>query len=251
MSLSSALHPRTSTSVSSVVHVILTSLPPHPISSPPQSTRCVFLGYYTDHKGYGCLELSTNRLIVSRHVVFDEKNFPLAASPNLTDLDFLCESVSPISTIGTPISFAGSSTALACQAAPIVPSGFEPHMTPMLVPLPAPRVPSGFLLHATSVPSIQRLAVKLPLYRGWRSDCPLWRTNHLGALRRACCFARRGYTTARLADVADRLHPSSRTTCDIVACDSTSPLDHDRTHDTVGEPSPDGHTGQRQFLATS
>jgi hypothetical protein len=157
MSLSSALHPRTSTSVSSVVHVILTSLPPHPISSPPQSTRCVFLGYYTDHKGYGCLELSTNRLIVSRHVVFDEKNFPLAASPNLTDLDFLCESVSPISTIGTPVSFAGSSTALACQAAPIVPSGFEPHMTPMLVPLPAPRVPSGFLLHATPVPFAPRI----------------------------------------------------------------------------------------------
>jgi hypothetical protein len=73
----------------------------------------------------------------------------------------------------------------------------------------------------------------------------------MGALHRACCFARRGSTTACLADVADRLHPSSTTTCDTVAHDSTSLPDHGRTCDTAGEPSPDGHTGQRQFSATS
>jgi hypothetical protein len=65
----------------------ITATTPHKLA--PWSTRCVFLDYSTDHKGYMCLDLSTNRLIVSRHVVFDEESFPLAASPNLTDLDFL------------------------------------------------------------------------------------------------------------------------------------------------------------------
>jgi hypothetical protein len=31
----------------------------------PHSTQCVFLGNSTDHKGYHCLYLSTNHLIVS------------------------------------------------------------------------------------------------------------------------------------------------------------------------------------------
>jgi hypothetical protein len=42
----------------------------------PRSTRCVFLDYSADYKGYRCLDLSINRLIVFRHVVFDEDNFP-------------------------------------------------------------------------------------------------------------------------------------------------------------------------------
>jgi hypothetical protein len=46
----------------------MTATAPHKLSS--RSTRCVFVGYSADHKGYRCLDLSTNLLIVSRHVFF-------------------------------------------------------------------------------------------------------------------------------------------------------------------------------------
>jgi hypothetical protein len=42
----------------------------------PRSTQCVFLGYSLIHKGYKCLHLPSNRLYISRDVVFDENTFP-------------------------------------------------------------------------------------------------------------------------------------------------------------------------------
>jgi hypothetical protein len=110
---------------------------PHKLA--PRSTLRVFLGYSTDHKGYRCLDVSTNRLIVSRHVVFDDDNFPLTVSPNPTDLDFLCESGFTVSTVGTRLTTAGTVAPL--QPALEVPSGFEP----LVAPLPALAVRLGFL----------------------------------------------------------------------------------------------------------
>jgi histone deacetylase 1/2 len=51
----------------------LTSTTPHKLA--PRSTLCAFLGYSPDHKGYRCLDLTSNRVIISRHVVFDETTF--------------------------------------------------------------------------------------------------------------------------------------------------------------------------------
>lgn len=64
---------------------------PHKLA--PPSTPCVFLGYPTDHKGYRFLDLSTNRLIISHHVIFDESSFPFSqgSSPPSSDFDFLSE----------------------------------------------------------------------------------------------------------------------------------------------------------------
>ena len=38
----------------------------------PRSTPCVFLGYPLNHRGYKCFDLSNRKLIISRHVIFDE-----------------------------------------------------------------------------------------------------------------------------------------------------------------------------------
>jgi hypothetical protein len=55
----------------------------------PRSTRCVFLGYSANHKGYPCLDLTTNNIIISQHV-FYKVDFPFSASPRLTNnLDIL------------------------------------------------------------------------------------------------------------------------------------------------------------------
>jgi hypothetical protein len=51
----------------------------------PQSTRCIFPKYSIDHKCYWCLDLTTNNIMVSRHIVFYEANFPFSASPHLTN----------------------------------------------------------------------------------------------------------------------------------------------------------------------
>jgi hypothetical protein len=62
---------------------------PHKLS--PRSTRCLFLGYSPDHKGYHCLDLLSHRVIVSRHVILDKDVFPLAGSTLPPDLDSLLE----------------------------------------------------------------------------------------------------------------------------------------------------------------
>jgi hypothetical protein len=98
-----------------------TATTPHKLS--PHSTRRVFLGYSADHKGYRYLDLSTNPLIVSQHVIFDEDSFPLAVSPSLTDLDFLCESGPTVSTIGTHLTTIGTSTPAPRAASTGDPSG--------------------------------------------------------------------------------------------------------------------------------
>jgi hypothetical protein len=40
-----------------------------------RTSRCVFIGYNSSHKGYKCLDQSTCRVYISRDVVFDENVF--------------------------------------------------------------------------------------------------------------------------------------------------------------------------------
>jgi glyoxylase-like metal-dependent hydrolase (beta-lactamase superfamily II) len=49
-----------------------------------RSKKYVFLGHSLLHKGHKCLHVPTNRVYISRDVVFDEHVFPLAKLPVTT-----------------------------------------------------------------------------------------------------------------------------------------------------------------------
>nr|KYP55171.1 Retrovirus-related Pol polyprotein from transposon TNT 1-94 [Cajanus cajan] len=44
----------------------------------PRSSSCVFLGYPPNHCGYKCFDLSSQKIIISHHVIFDETQFSFA-----------------------------------------------------------------------------------------------------------------------------------------------------------------------------
>jgi hypothetical protein len=119
---------------------------PHKLS--PRSTHCLFLGYSSDHKGHQCLDLASHRIIISRHVVFDEDVFPLAGPSPPTDLDSLLESdlVSPSS----------QAPCLALLPAPRADS------TPRLAPIPAPRADPSITPAPRAAPSTTPTPIPAP-----------------------------------------------------------------------------------------
>ena len=63
----------------------------------PRSTPSVFLGFPSNHRGYKCYDLSSNKIIVCRHVLFDESQFPFSKihTPSSSTYDFVDHGVSP------------------------------------------------------------------------------------------------------------------------------------------------------------
>lgn len=49
---------------------------PHINKLQPRSTPCVFLGFPPEHRGYKCYDMIAKKIIVCRHVIFDETRFP-------------------------------------------------------------------------------------------------------------------------------------------------------------------------------
>ena len=117
----------------------------------PRSTLCAFLGLSSDHKGYRCLDLTTNRVIIPRHVVFDESSFPFShqcPSPSSDELDFLTNN-EPLSAPSFP---AGTPT--------------HQHLTPCTGSVTPVRSPPGFqALQAPLVPQedFQIAPLEMPL----------------------------------------------------------------------------------------
>ncbi|GJV59701.1 ribonuclease H-like domain-containing protein [Tanacetum coccineum] len=66
------------------------TFPPHKLA--PRTTPSIFLGYPYNYRVYQCLDLNTNKIIISRHVTFDETVFPFGSmtptkSPSYQFLD--------------------------------------------------------------------------------------------------------------------------------------------------------------------
>ena len=83
----------------------------------PWSTPCVFFRYLSHHRGYKCFDLSSRKIIISRHVLFDETQFPFA---KIHTYQFLDDGSSPymVHHFNTPIN---------PQVAPFPPS-LEPNL---------------------------------------------------------------------------------------------------------------------------
>ncbi|KAJ9563615.1 hypothetical protein OSB04_008775 [Centaurea solstitialis] len=96
----------------------------------PRSSACVYLGPSTDHRGYRCLDLITQKVIISRHVNFDETHFPFpdfqphpsSEDYDAFDVDDSLPSLSPMVDTSSPPSAAGPS-ASSPQPSPAESSG--------------------------------------------------------------------------------------------------------------------------------
>ncbi|GJR30630.1 ribonuclease H-like domain-containing protein [Tanacetum coccineum] len=66
----------------------------------PRATPSIYLGQASNHCGYRCLDLKTNKIIISRHVTFDETVFPYGSTqpalpPTYTFLDDIPDIIPP------------------------------------------------------------------------------------------------------------------------------------------------------------
>lgn len=88
----------------------------------PQSVACIFLGNSMSHKGFRCLNPTSQRIYITRQSRFDELNFPLIGSfsrfPQSLDISVFCEpildSLSPVTTSSAPLSSVAPSLLLPC-----------------------------------------------------------------------------------------------------------------------------------------
>ncbi|KAJ0624243.1 putative RNA-directed DNA polymerase [Helianthus annuus] len=55
----------------------------------PRSLPCIFIGYCSSHKGFRCLDPTTNRVFISRHARFNESSFLFKDSHTTTNLNHL------------------------------------------------------------------------------------------------------------------------------------------------------------------
>src|SRR6266542_1484092 len=122
----------------------------------PRSTACVFLGYPDHHFGYRCLDLSSNRIIISRHVTFDENSFPFAEQPtppSPADFTFLDDDM-------PAIVFPLARPPPTAAPAPVVPPPVPPP-----VPLPPNAVPVAPVVNQHDMATRGKRGFQQPIQR--------------------------------------------------------------------------------------
>ncbi|KAJ0612890.1 putative RNA-directed DNA polymerase [Helianthus annuus] len=132
-----------------------------------RSSPCIFLGYSPSHYGYRCLDPSSDRIYIARHMRFNEHDFPCQTSPSTPNSPTTSQPDPYISTYPTPPS---PSTDLVTeppasdQPSPSPTTDLptpppSPSPTPPVSPtspdhpIPAPSVPSPLQQSAQAPPS--------------------------------------------------------------------------------------------------
>jgi hypothetical protein len=169
---------------------------PHKLS--PRSTHCLFLGYSPVHKGYRCLDLTSHRIIISHHVVFDEDVFPLAGSTSPTDLDSLLESdpippPPPAPCLALlPAPRAATMPPLTTSSAPRAAPSTPPAPRAAMSIMPAPRVAPSILPASRATPSTTPAPHAAPLIPPAPRAAPSTPARFANP---ALVYHRRGHTT--------------------------------------------------------
>ena len=102
----------------------------------PRSLPCIFLGYSASHKGFRCLDPTTNRVFISRHARFNESSFPFKDTNASMDshqflLTTFCEDTPTATSPHNP-----NSSPLSSPSTPASPATFCPVCTLNTTTLP-------------------------------------------------------------------------------------------------------------------
>ncbi|KAJ9545500.1 hypothetical protein OSB04_025207 [Centaurea solstitialis] len=140
---------------------------PHKLS--PRSTACVYLGPSANHRGHRCYDLVSHRIIISRHVFFDEDHFPYSSFndlPPVSAYDDLLEDGSspPLESTVTP---APTTSPESPRTSPVAPTTSDAAIPTTTTPIasdapstsnapPATTADTGVVVaqHTTSTPTV-------------------------------------------------------------------------------------------------